>query len=116
MFPLADGQTVIRERRRLIADPYSQEPTLADWSDPLELTLEGVAIAPSSSVESTAVDRNQVVTQMSIYCGPDEDILAGDRIRDGASLWDVQGEVANWKNPLTGWAPGAEFRIKKVAG
>lgn len=116
MFPLADGQTVIRERRRLTPDPYSQEATLADWSEPLELTLEGVAIAPSSSVESTAVDRNPVVTQMSIYCGPDEDILAGDRIRDGETLWDVQGEVANWKNPLTGWAPGAEFRIKRVAG
>ncbi len=46
MFPLADGQTVIRERRRLVLDPYSQENTLADWSDPLQLTLEGVAIAP----------------------------------------------------------------------
>ncbi|QSZ49407.1 hypothetical protein [Arthrobacter sp. D5-1] len=116
MFPLANGQMVIRERRRQITDPYSQDSTLADWSDPLELTLEGVAIAPSSSVESNAVDRNPVVTQMSIYCGPDEDILAGDRIRDGATLWDVQGEVANWKNALTGWAPGAEFRVKKVTG
>lgn len=116
MFPLADGQTVIRERRRLVLDPYSQENTLADWSDPLQLTLEGVAIAPSSSVEVADVNRRQVITQMSIYCGPDEDILEGDRIRDGSVLWDVEGEVANWKNPLTGWAPGAEFRIKKVAG
>lgn len=102
MFPLADGQTVIRERRRLVLDPYSQENTLADWSDPLQLTLEGVAIAPpSSSVEVADVNRTQVITQMSIYCGPDEDILEGDRIRDGSVLWDVEGEVANWKNPLT---------------
>lgn len=116
MFPLADGQTVVRERRRLVMDPYSNEATQADWSDPLELVLEGVAIAPSSSIEPLAVDRRQVVTQMSIYCGADEDILEGDRIRDGSVRWEVEGEVANWKNPLTGWAPGAEFRIRKVVG
>lgn len=116
MFPLTDGETVVRERRRMILDPYSQELTLGDWTDPGKLTVEGVAVAPSSTVEPVNDSRSQVITQMSIYCGPGEDILPGDRIRARNGLWEVQGELQSSINPFTGWNPGCEFGIKKVVG
>lgn len=116
MFPLSDGETVIRERRRMIPDPYSGESTLADWSDPLQLTVEGVAIALSSTVEPVNDSRQQVITQMSVYCGPGEDILPEDRIRVRSGLWHVQGTIQAFPNPFTGWEPGAEFAIRKVDG
>lgn len=116
MFPLADGETVSRLRRRMVEDPYSSEETIGDWSDPESLTVEGVAIAPSSTVEPVNDSRAQVITQMSIYCGPDEDILPEDRIRARSGLWDVQGEVQAFPNPLTGWNPGSELALKKVVG
>ncbi|MDJ0321661.1 hypothetical protein [Pseudarthrobacter sp. PS3-L1] len=113
---MSDGQTVDRLRRGTVIDPYSQEPTLADWDSATVLELEGVAIAPSSSSETVADNRGQVITQMSIYCGVDQDVAEHDRIRDRNVLWEVQGEVAQWRNPFTGWAPGAEFSIRKVTG
>jgi hypothetical protein len=116
VFPLANGETVVRERRKLVEDPYSEEETLADWTDPDKIDLEGVAIAPSSSTEPVSDARQQVITQMSIYCAPTDDVLPKDRIRARSGLWSVEGEVADWKNALTGWNPGAEFRIKKVSG
>lgn len=116
MFPLADGETVVRLRRRLVRDPYSNEETLADWSDPDELEVEGVAIGPSSSVETFTLGREQVITQTSIYFGPDEDILPEDRIRARSGIWDVVGEVPQLVNPFTSWSPGAELGIRKVRG
>jgi hypothetical protein len=90
--------------------------TLGDWSDPDELTVEGVAIGPSSTVEPVNDSRSQVISQMSIYCGSDADILPDDRIRARSGLWDVQGEVQASINPFTGWKPGSEFGIKKAVG
>lgn len=116
MFPLSDGETVVRERRRLVEDPYSGEPIRADWSDPEELSVEGVAIAPSSTVEPVNDSRSEVITQMSIYFGPDEDIKPADRIRARSGVWDVQGEIQAYPNPFTGWNPGSELAIKKVVG
>jgi len=116
MFPLADGETVTRLRRKMVTDPYSQEESLGDWAEPDELPVEGVAIAPSSTVEPVNDSRAQVITQMSIYCGPDEDVLPEDRIRARSGVWEVQGEVQAFPNPLTGWNPGSEFAIKKVHG
>lgn len=116
MFPLPNGESVVRERPKLIQDPYSGKPTLADWTDPDKIDLEGVAIAPSSSTEPVSDDRQQLTTQMSIYCSSTDDVLPMDRIRASSGLWSVEGEVADWTNPLTGWNPGAEFRIKKVSG
>lgn len=116
MFPLTDGETVTRLRRKLGTDPYSDEETLGDWSDPAVLAVEGVAIAPSSTVEPVNDSRAQVITQMSIYCGPDEDVLPEDRIRARSGLWEVMGEIQAFPNPFTGWNPGSEFALKKVIG
>jgi hypothetical protein len=116
MFPLAHGETVVRERAQLVTDPYSNEQTKRDWTDPDKLTLEGVAIAPSSSTETSTENRNTIETAMSLYGAPGIDVLSHDRIRARSGLWTVEGEIADWKNALTGWNPGVEFRVKKVAG
>lgn len=116
MFPLANGETVTRERGQLVADAYSGQPTKRVWTDPDSIELEGVAIAPSSSTETRTEDRSSVTTGMSLYAAPGVDVLPHDRIRARSGLWDVEGEVADWKSALTGWNPGVEFRVKKVAG
>lgn len=116
MFPLANGETVTRERAQLVADPYSGEPTKRDWSDPDTRDLEGVAIAPSTGTETRTDDRRTLTTDMSLYGEPGIDVLPDDRIRARSGLWEVEGEVADWKNALTGWNPGVEFRIRKVVG
>lgn len=116
MFPLSKGETVVRLRRRLIHDPYSNEVTLSDWDDVEELEIRGVAIAPTSSVEVDEAGRQMVVTAVSIYGGLDDDIASHDRLRARSGLWDVVGDYLQWRNPFTGWEPGAQASIKKVAG
>lgn len=116
MFPLTAGETVIRERARLALDPYSNELTVLDWSTPDLLQIEGTAIAPGTSTEARQVNRAPVTTPMSIYGPPAMDVKPRDRIRARSGLWEVEGEVANWINPFTGWEPGAEFAIKKWEG
>lgn len=116
MFPMPYGETLYRQRRRLVMDEYSQEETLPDWSNPDELPLEGAAIAPSTSTKTRTVDRTIVQTSMSLYTAPGEDVRPEDRIRATSGIWQVKGEVANWTHPSTGWRPGAEFSVEKVEG
>lgn len=116
MFPLANGETVVRERGTLVADRYSAEATKRDWSNPDRLPIDGVAIAPSTGTETRDVDRTTITTGMSLYGPPGMDILPADRIRARSGVWEVEGEVADWVNGFTGWNPGVEFRVKKVAG
>lgn len=115
-FPLKHGETVVRLRRRMVVDPYSEEETLADWDSADELEIKGVAIAPSSSVEVDEAGRQMVVTGMSIYGAPDDDIAEHDRIRARSGVWDVNGEYLTWKSPFTGWEPGGQASIKKASG
>lgn len=116
MFPLRNGETVVRLRRKLVHDPYSGEETLSDWGNAEELEIKGVAIAPTSSVEVDESGRQMVVTGMSIYGAAGADIAAEDRVRARSGLWDVTGDYLVWRNPFTGWEPGAQASIKKVGG
>jgi hypothetical protein len=116
MFPLKHGETVKRVRRQMTTDPYSAEQTLGSWDAAPEITIEGTAIAPSSTSETTTDDRGQVITVMSLYGAQGLDVLPEDRIRARSGLWDVVGEEQVWTNPFTGWSPGSEWQIRKVVG
>lgn len=107
------GQSVTRLRRRMVTDPYSGLPTLADWSDPDRLTLTGVAIAPSSSTEDRSTDGNRVVRLMSLYADTDVDVQAEDRIDDGTSVWECDGDPMRWRSPFTGWKAGSETPLRR---
>ena len=114
-FPLKHGETVVRLRRRLVVDPYSEEETLADWDSADEASIKGVAIAPTSSVEVDEAGRQMVVSGMSLYCGVDADVLPEDRIMARSGLWEVEGERLEWVSPFTGWAPGCQLSIRRVS-
>ena len=116
MFPLPNGETVVRERGTPVVDPYSQETTDLDWSSPDELPIEGAAIGPSSTSEVVSDDRGKIITLMSLYCASGLDVRPDDRIRARSGLWDVVGDELAWSNPFTGWAPGSEYQLRRVAG
>lgn len=117
MFPMPYGEPLVRLRRRMAPDPYSGESTRSDWSAPDSLDLEGAAIAPSSSTErASTFNRQTVITSMSIYGPAGMDVLPGDRIKARTKLWEVTGEKADWRNPLTGWEPGVELPVERMTG
>lgn len=114
MFPLANGETVTRLRRKLIEDPVSGLPTRSSWKNPDSITLEGVGILPSSSVETITTTSTKVTTQMSLYGENGMDVQPEDRIDARSGLWEVTGEVLAHRSGFTGWSPGSEFALKKV--
>ena len=116
MFPISNGETVTRLRRQMVLDQYSGESTQGSWDAPDELAVSGAAIAPSSTTEPLADNRRMVVTSMSLYCASGLDVKPDDRIRARSGVWDVVGEEQMWSSPFTGWSPGSEYELRKVAG
>lgn len=110
------GETVVRLRRKLVLDPYSEQQTLGDWSDPDELPIVGAAVAPSSSFSVRDPSRSQVSYSMSLYAPTGSDVQAGDRIRSASGLWLLDGGAMDWRNPFTGTTFGIELQATRVEG
>lgn len=113
------GETVVRERRQPIPDPYDPTATVpGSWDDPLDaLTIENVFIGSSSSVAPIDATRSQVLTEKSMYCtDPAVDVRTGDRIRRGADLFYVNARPAADTNPFTSWQPVVEIPLDMTEG
>lgn len=116
----AHGQTVTRERRRPVPDPYNPDRQVpGSWEDELDvLELPAAWIAPSSSVSTRDATRTQILTSLSLFCtDPDADVRAGDRIRAGsADPMYVHVRPQAPMNPFTGWQPIVEVPLEEVEG
>lgn len=112
----AHGETVTRLRATPKLDPYSGEASGKDWSDPDQLLIPGVALGPGTTAEAVVDARNEVVTTATLYGEVGMDIVAGDRIRARGVLWEVDGDLEEYRHPMTGWQAGATANLKKVEG
>lgn len=83
---------------------------------PGELDIAGCALAPRSSSDATDQGRQGVIAGMTLYAPAGADIEATDQIVARGSTWEIEGEVGDWHNPLTGSQPGLEVALKRVAG
>ena len=111
------GETVIRLRAPLVADPYSGQATERDWPNATSVALEGFAIDPGTSVEVSTANRTQITTTPTLYGPYGADVLASDRVRDeSGTTWEVVGNRSDWRNPFTGWLAGASWPLKRVEG
>lgn len=128
---LPHGETVTRERRRPVMDPYDPTSSVpGSWKDPLDyLPLEGAFVASSSSTAPVSATRHQILTEKSLYLTePTADVVAGDRIRRGGVLdedtgvWSggevlyVNVRAAGDTNPFTGWQPVVEIPLDMAEG
>ena len=120
------GETVHRDRRPGIADPYNPARTVpGDWAGAETIVLELAFVAASSSRALTTATRMQMLTAKSLYLTePDADVKAGDRIRVGGTEDDldsgtpymVPARPAGDTNPFTGWQPVVEIPLELVEG
>ncbi len=110
------GETVTRLRGTPILDPYSGEVTGLDWSTPIELAIPDTGIEPRPTSEPVQDARNAVVSGFTLYAPFGVDVTPADRVRVRGTIYDVDGEVAEWRNPFTGWSAGSVVQTKRVAG
>lgn len=102
------GETVVRERRRPVVDPYDPTSSVpGSWDDPLDvLTLEQCFVDTASSTSTNDASRSPVSTSATLYSpNPDIDVMVGDRIRRGADVFYVRERSEADKNPFTGFRP-----------
>lgn len=110
------GETVTRLRATAVTDPYSGEATDLSWDAPAELAIPGWAVEPRPSSEPTQDARNSVVSGYTLYGDPGADITSADRVRVRGEVFEVEGDVAVWRNPFNGANPGVVIQTKRVDG
>lgn len=125
------GETVVRERRQPVTDPYDPDTQVpGSWEDPLAyLELEGAFVASSSSTAPVDATRSQILTEKSLYCtDPSVDVQPGDRIRRGGTFDEDAGTWSGGDvlyinvrpvadtNPFTSWQPVVEIPLDMSEG
>lgn len=106
----------VRQRARLILDPYDPESVVEDWDNPEELTVSGYFSSQSSTERADPV-REQVSTlKQLVLDDPDADVDRGDRIKQGERVWTVEGFAESDINPFTGWNPTRVCRVREGVG
>ncbi|WP_143661051.1 hypothetical protein [Streptomyces sp. M41(2017)] len=93
---------------------------ITDWSPGAVQLLEvgGLNIQPASQTEQTDSTRTAVVTGWRVQSdeGDRPDITALDRLEWRGMTLEVEGEVAEWPDPLTGAVHHIEFTMTRVTG
>ncbi|MCC4250713.1 hypothetical protein [Microbacterium testaceum] len=110
------GSAVHRQRAKTLRDEYADEDVAADWSDPDEIPIPNAFVAQSSTSRTTTANRVQMLEAKSLFCPPDFDIRANDRIRDGGIVYTIDGIPAADTNPFTGWTPVREIPLTRAVG
>lgn len=113
----AHGGRVLRDRRRPAANPYNADrPTPGTWDDVDTITIEDAWVASSSSTTTETATRSQILTEKSLFCPPDADVLVGDRIRADDVTYYVKVKPSGDTNPFTGWHPVLEVPLEDREG
>lgn len=72
------------------------------------------AVAPRYANESSDPRVAPVVVGLVVY-GPAVEIGSDDTLVIDGDTYHVDGLPAKWVSPFTGWAPGVEVPVKRVA-
>jgi hypothetical protein len=120
----AFGQTVFRDRRTPVTDPYNPDKTVpGSWADVDTIEIPSGFVASSSSSSLRGATRQQVLTDKSLFLSdPTADVVPGDRVRVGGTM--ESGGVAYYVharpdadvNPFTGWQPVVEIPLELTEG
>lgn len=112
------GQTVARDRRPQVADPYHPGHTVpGEWADATTVELDDAFLDKTSSSARSDGARSELASGFSLFLGdPDADVQVGDRIRAAGMTLYVNELPWSPQNPFTGWQPGREVPLDHTLG
>lgn len=110
----AAGETVVRVRAPLVEDRYGN--LVRDWEQAERLDIPGCGVAPRTSDEETEQGRQGVIVGIAVYAPPGTDVSPHDRVEVRGEVFEVVGEVADWRSPFTGWTPGIVVNLSRMEG
>lgn len=112
------GGVTVTVLRRPPADRYGARGTPVSAHVIDGCTVAPRTLGPGSSGELTDAGRVGVVVGLTIYAPPGSDLQAHDEVTipgvDGT--WEVDGDPADWCNPLTGDRPGTVADLTRTVG
>lgn len=82
-----------------------------------QLVVRG--IAPLTEAEVHATGRDSLIVGYTVYADFDADVRHDDQVELPApwsGVFDVDGEIGRWENPMTGWQAGSTFRLRRAQG
>lgn len=106
--------TVTRVRTTPAARDQYNDPDPSPTVD--ELVLDQAFVAPRTTSDIDDRGRQGVIVGMSLYAPVGTDLVHTDQVKVDGVLYDLDGEMGVWTNPLTGWDAGIEAAIKRAAG
>lgn len=109
--PFGDTVTVIRSTPGG-TDQYGDPKT----STIERIPIQGCAVAPRFSSDMTDRGRDGVVIGKTVYPPAGADIRATDRLELEGDLYEIDGEPIEWRNPISGDAPGGEIALRRARG
>lgn len=92
-----------------------------EYGDPIAGTsssteLAGAFTAPREEPELNERGRAGVIVGLTLYGPQGTDLRYTDQVEVDGVLFDIEGEVGVWTNPLTGWEAGIEAALRRAAG
>lgn len=111
--------TVIQRRRPATVgfdadgDPASGSPT--------DTTIAGAFSAPRDAAVAAGSEildtgRQGVIVGLTLYAPAGTDLLHTDQVLVDGIVYEIDGEVATWEHPKTGWRPGIVAALRRSAG
>ncbi len=113
MFPNGESVT-IQTPGSTSTDRYGN--TTADWSNPTETVVDGVAVAPRHDRENPGDARSAVIVGYQLLMPATASVDAHSRVVVRGEVHEVDGMPGLWRHPMSGWEPGVEVLTRRVEG
>lgn len=91
------------------------------YGDPIPGSVTESPIADSFFGPRTSSDvdgrgRDGVTVGLNLFAPIGTDLDRTDQVKVDGELYDIDGEIAPWKHPWTGWEPGIVVALKRAEG
>lgn len=105
------GETVRQFRYSTVTDAHGNSRRVLDE----EVDLPNVGVGPNTSTDDLA-DGDRVNTGITLHLPFSAPVSSSDRFDVRGQLYEVEGIPLGFRNPFTGWSPGATVSLRRVTG
>ena len=95
-------------------DEYGDQ--IADDDTYSDLELAGAFTAPRTSSDTDGPARDGAVVGLTLFLPAGADVVRTDLIEVDDVRYRIDGDLADWTSPLTGWAPGLTAALVRAEG